>query len=80
MQSKVATSQGRHNSEIQTWDSIRVVSPMAILKNNSPQNWEISILMSKKARTRLKHFLEVKARLPDKDSQTRTKKNTKGVN
>jgi hypothetical protein len=38
MQSKVATSQGRHNSEIQTWDTIRVVSPMAILKNNSPEN------------------------------------------
>jgi hypothetical protein len=37
--------------------------------DNSHENREISILMIKKARTRLKNFLEVKERLPNKDFQ-----------
>jgi hypothetical protein len=37
--------------------------------DNSHENREISILMIKKARTRLKNFQEVKERLPNKDFQ-----------
>jgi hypothetical protein len=38
-----------------------------IMTNKAQENQEISILMNKKARTRLKFFLEVKERLLDKD-------------
>jgi len=37
--------------------------------DNSHENQEISILIIKKARTRLKNFLDVKERLPNKDFQ-----------
>ncbi len=41
-----------------------------VSNNNSHENWEISILMIKKARTRLKLFLQVKERLPDEALQS----------